>query len=462
MTSDRDKALQAANRVLGYIQKDRLSPEDAEVMTAEAAKLYAQHVNRAMLAHRKSASTDETAAEWVDEGAYFWDTRGRKYLDCLGGYGIYLLGHRHPRVVAAVRAELGRYALHSQELIDPLRAYLSHLLSLVTPGDLQYVYLTNSGAETVEMALKLARLATGRAPIVATVDGFHGKTMGALSATGRAVFRSPYLPLVPGFSHVPFGDLNALATHMRGLAAVGEPPAAVIVEPVQGEGGINIPPDDYLPGVRALCDEVGALLICDEIQTGMGRTGTLFAVDRVGVVPDILCLAKALGGGVMPIGAIVARPQLWTRLEENPFILGSSTFGGNPLACAAAIAALQVTLADDIPGQAAAKGTQILSGLSDLDRQHPGVMTAYRGRGLLIGMEFPDSATGYRVARGLFTRGILVGGTLNNARVIRIEPPAVISDADIAALLSALDAVFADEDGRNVVPREPESLRHSH
>ena len=448
VSADRVQALQTAHRVLGYIQQDRLSPADAEAMTAEAAELYARHVSRAMLAHRKSASTDETAAEWSDEGAYFWDTRGRKYLDCLGGYGIYLLGHRHPRVVVAVEAELHRYALHSQELVDPLRAYLSHLLSLVTPGDLQYVYLTNSGAETVEMALKLARFATGRVPIVATVGGFHGKTMGALSATGRGVFRSPYLPLVPGFSHVPFGDLDALATHLRGLAAVGEPPAAVILEPIQGEGGINIPADDYLPGVRALCDEMDALLICDEIQTGMGRTGTLFAVDRVGVIPDILCLAKALGGGVMPIGALVARPHLWTRLEENPFILGSSTFGGNPLACSAAIAALEVTLADDIPGQAAQKGALILDGLSTLDLKHPGVMTAYRGRGLLIGMEFPDSATGYRVAKGLFTRGILVGGTLNNARVIRIEPPAVINNDDISTLVVALDEVFADEEGR--------------
>lgn len=442
---DRDAALSEARRVLGYIQAAQLSPDDADTMTREAADLYAQHVNRAMLAHRKSASTDASAAEWVDEGAYFWDTRGRKYLDCLGGYGVYLLGHRHPRVVQAVQAELQRYALHSQELIDPLRAYLSHLLALVTPGDLQYVYLTNSGAETVEMALKLSRLATGRKSVVATVNGFHGKTLGALSATGRGVFRDPYLPLVPGFSHVPFGDLSALGEHLRTLVQVGEPPAAVIVEPIQGEGGINIPPDDYLPGVRALCDEVGALLICDEIQTGMGRTGTLLAVDRVGVTPDILCLAKALGGGVMPVGAIVARPNLWARLEENPFILGSSTFGGNPLACTAAIAALEVTLSDDIPGQAAEKGARILEGLGELAKKHTEAMTAYRGRGLLIGMEFPDSAAGYRVARGLFQQGILVGGTLNNARVIRIEPPAVISDHDIETLLSALDRVFTDE-----------------
>ncbi|MCL6594934.1 MAG: putrescine aminotransferase [Firmicutes bacterium] len=442
---DASAVLEETARILSYVEGGRLQPDEAERLTREAAELYEAHVNRAMLEHRKWASSDFRVAEWEDGGAVFYDTRGRRYLDCLGGYGIYTLGHRHPRVVEAVRRQLDKQALHSQELIDPLRAYLAYLLAMVAPGDLAYAYFTNSGAETVEMAIKLARLATGRAGIVAAVNGFHGKTMGALSATGRGTYRQPYLPLVPGFSHVPFGDARAMERHVHGLIAVGEAPAAVLLEPIQGEGGVHVPPDDYLPAVRRLCDETGTLLILDEIQTGMGRTGALFACDHWDVAPDVLCLAKALGGGVMPIGAIVARPHLWKRMEENPFLLGSSTFGGNPLACAAAIAALDVTLREDIPGQARQKGERLLAGLAVLRRRYPEVLLDVRGRGLLIGMEFADDRAGYRVAKGLFDQGILVGGTLNNARVVRIEPPAVIGEEDIDRVLEALERVFAAE-----------------
>ena len=403
------------------------------------------YVTKAILENRKSTSDDYSVAEWEDEGAVFRDTHGEEYIDCLGGFGVYLLGHRHPKVVAAVRAQLGRYALHSQELIDPLRGYLSKLVAMITPGDLRHSYLVNSGTEANEMALKLARLATGKKCFISTVDGFHGKTMGSLSATGKAMFREPYLPLVGGFYHVPYGNAAAVEQMIVSLQQTGETVAGVIVEPVQGEGGVNIPPADYWPALRRICDQYACVLIADEIQTGMGRTGKLFGVNHYDVVPDIMTLGKAFGGGVVPTAAMVARPHLWGKMEENPFILGSSTFGGNPLVCAGAIAGIHTTFEEDIPAQARDKGDYILKRLRTLQAEYANVLREVRGIGLLIGMEFVDNATGYSVAKRLFRRHVLVSGTLNNATVIRIEPPAIISYEQIDTVLDALEQSLKEE-----------------
>ncbi len=440
---DIESAKRDATRVLGYIERDDLTPQERQQIVQDSVENFTDHVTKAILEHRKSVSDDYTIVEWEDGGAYFYDTNGNAYLDCLGGFGVYMLGHRHPRVVAAVRAQLGRYALHSQEMVDPLRGYLSRIVAEITPGDLQHSYMVNSGTEAVEMALKLARLATGKTWIIAMRQGFHGKTFGSLSATGKGYYREPYLPLVPGFTHVDYGDPDQVEDRIRNLQATGETVAAVIAEPVQGEGGVNIPPDDFWPRLRDICDRYDVLLIADEIQTGMGRTGRLFGVDHWGVTPDIMTLAKAFGGGVAPIGCMVATKRLWTRMEENPFLLGSSTFGGNPLGCAAAIAAIDVTLSEDIPGQAARKGEIFLSGLRDLQSRYPTVLRAVRGKGLLIGLEFTSDNQGYQVAKELFRRHILVSGTLNNARVVRLEPPAIITESEIATVLSALDESLA-------------------
>lgn len=427
-----------AETALSYIGRDTLSEAEREQIVRDSVYNFTHFVTRAILDHRKSVSDDSTIVEWEDGGMYFTDTHGVRYLDCLGGFGIYMLGHRHPKVLAAVQKQLTRYALHSQEMLDPLRGYLSQLVAEITPGDLQHSYMVNSGTEAVEMALKLARLATGKEWIIAMRQGFHGKTMGSLSATGRGYYRKPYLPLVPGFTHVDFGDAQQVEDRIRNLTAVGETVAAVITEPIQGEGGVNVPPDDFLPRLREICDRYEVLLIADEIQTGMGRTGKLFGVDHWGVTPDIMTLAKAFGGGVAPIGCMVAKKKLWARMEENPFLLGSSTFGGNPLCCAAAIAAIHVTLTEDIPGQATRKGERLREGAQALSERYPGVLTAVRGKGLLIGLEFASGEMGYRVAKELFRHHILVSGTLNNARVVRLEPPAIISDEQIEEVLHAL------------------------
>ena len=253
----------------------------------------------------------------------FSDTHGNEFIDCLGGFGVYTAGHRNPEIVKVVQAQLNRYALHSQELIDPLRGYLAKLVAMCTPGDLQYAFFCNGGAEAVEMALKLARLASGKHYYISTVNGFHGKSLGAVSATGKGIYRKPYLPIIQGVQHVAFGDAKAAETAIKNLIAVGETVAGMIVEPIQGEAGIILPPEGYLKELRAICDKYEVVLIFDEIQTGMGRTGTLWACEDYDVVPDIMAFGKAFGGGVMPITGIIARPHLWTeQLKENPWILG--------------------------------------------------------------------------------------------------------------------------------------------
>jgi len=444
MSCSKKEVLDQASRVLDYILKPELDEDDRTRIIEDSVDNFNRHVNPGWLVYRKSVSTDATFVEWEDSEETFQDVHGKEFIDCLGGFGIYTAGHRNPDVVKAVKAQLNRYALHSQELVDPLRGYLAQLVAMITPGDLQYAFFCNGGAEAVEMALKLARLASGKHYFISMVDGFHGKSMGAVSCTGKGDYRAPYLPLIQGVQHVEFGNAEAAETAIRNLIAVGESVAAVIVEPIQGEAGVIVPPDDYLSKMREICDRYGVFLIFDEIQTGMGRTGTLWACEAYDVVPDILIFGKAFGGGVMPITGIVARPHLWVDdLKENPWILGSPTFGGNPLACAAAIAAIKYTVENDLPRQIAEKGAYLLDKLIALKAKHP-VLVDVRGKGLLVGLEYPTEEIGWEVSKGLFKRGVLTGGTLNNVKVNRIEPPGIISYETLDVVVSKLDETLTE------------------
>jgi putrescine aminotransferase len=355
---------------------------------------------------------------------------GRKYLDCLGGFGIFNVGHRNPKVVKAVTDQLRRQPLHSQDLLDPLRAMLAKALAMLTPGELEFSFFCNSGTEAVEGALKLARAYDPfKQTIVAATKGFHGKSYGSLSASAKAEFRRPFGPMLPNIEHVPFNDLPALRDMMTSCKAVGEDVGAVLLEPIQGEGGVNIPDDDYLPGVRALCNEFGALFILDEVQTGMGRTGKMFACEHYGIAPDLMCLAKAFGGGVVPAGAVIGRREIFAKLFDNPF-LHTSTFGGNPLACAAALATINVLIEDRLPERAAILGERMLAGLREAAAGHNDLVVAVRGKGLLMALEFRDNETGFELAKRMLDRGVLVSGTLVNARVIRVEPPLTITEEE--------------------------------
>jgi len=414
---------------LDVIATERLSPEQARWVVGETLDGFREHVNPGFLEYRKSVTRGglDAAVEWADSGpSTFVDVNGREYIDCLGGFGIFNVGHRHPKVIAAVRAQLGRMALHSQDLLDPLRAMLAKAVSLLTPGALQYSFFCNSGTEAVEGALKLARAYDpAKQTILGATKGFHGKSFGSLSVSAKAAFRRPFGSMLPSVEHVPFNDLPELRRRLHTLSAVGEDVAAVILEPIQGEGGVNVPDDDYLPGVRALCDEYGALFILDEVQTGMGRTGKMFACEHWGVWPDVLCLGKAFGGGVMPAAAVVATEPVFSRLFDNPF-LHTTTFGGNPLACAAALAAINVTVEENLPTRAASMGEYMFAGLREAVRGYEDIVVDVRGKGLMLALEFPDDQTGFAVAKAMFERGVLVAGTLVNARVIRVEPPLVI------------------------------------
>jgi len=358
------------------------------------------------------------------QGARVWDDQGREYIDCVAGHGVAIVGHCNPAVVEAIRRQAGVLITCPEVFYNDGRArLLERLVSLAPPG-LERAFLCNSGTEAVEAALKLARLSTGRTGIVAARRGFHGRTMGALSATWEPRYRDPYLPLVPGFSHVPYNRLAAMSE------AVDEGTAAVLIEVVQGEGGVNPATPEYLHGLRALCDERGALLVVDEVQTGFGRTGKLFACEHYGLRPDILCLAKGIAGGV-PMGAMLFGGKI-ANVKSGRH---GSTFGGNPLACAAALATIDYIVQHDLPGQAARKGAWVLDRLRHIEAR---IIREVRGQGLMIGIDLRKRATPY--LRALMEKGVLAlpaGST-----VLRFLPPLVISDEDLALVCDATEEVL--------------------
>ena len=403
-------------------------------LAQEAFENYRDYVNPPLARVMKLSGSP---VEVFAEGVTIVDQQGKAYLDFAGGYGVFTLGHRHPRVVAAVKDQLDRMALSGRTMFNPLMGRLAKRLAELTPGDLAISFFANSGTEAVEGALKLARAATRRPTIVTTNGAFHGKTLGALSVNGREDFRAPFAPLLADVRRVPFGDAEAL----RG--ALDPSVAAVIVEPIQGEGGVNVPPEGYLRAVRALCDEHGAVMIADEVQTGLGRCGALFACDREGVVPDVLTLAKGLSGGVIPIGAYVARPRIWNAAYGKAPLLHTSTFGGNELACAAALAALDVLLDEQLVANARARGEQLLAGARETMRRHPAVIADVRGAGLLVGVELRREGYGGTIIPELLKRGVTAAWTLNQQRVIRLEPPLIVSAEQIATALGAFDGAVA-------------------
>ena len=360
------------------------------------------------------ASVEGHAQGWT-----ITDSEGREFIDCLGGYGMFALGHRHPKVVEAVEKELHAMPMCGKVLFNRPMGELAELLAEITPGDLQYSFFVNSGTEAVEGCLKVARLATKRSKFVAAENAFHGKTMGSLTATGRDLYREPFKPLLDCFTHVPYGDASALE------AVVDEETAAVILEPIQGEGGIIVPPTGYLKEAKAICEAKGALLIADEVQTGIGRTGTWFGVEHDDVKPDLMACAKALGGGVMPLGAIIGTPAAWQGLIEAPF-LHTSTFGGNQMACAAGVATIKAIKEEDLLRRSAEIGAYFKAGLEQIQKEFPEVIAEVRGKGMMLGVELTREGAGGMLMSLMIDKSIIVAYTLNNPKVIRIEPPLIM------------------------------------
>jgi putrescine aminotransferase len=395
------------------------------------------------------------------KGVEVWDSEGNVYLDFLGAYGALNLGHNHPKVIEAVEKVM-EWPNLLQASLGTLVSALAYNLAQVLPSGLSRSFFCNSGAEAVEGGLKLARAASGKTRTIYCEGSFHGKTMGALSVTGREKYRVPFQPLVPGCEPVPFGDLEALENKLWKKDV-----AAFIVEPIQGEGGIILPPQGYLKGVRELCDKYDVLLIADEIQTGFGRTGTMFACEYENVVPDIICLAKAIGGGVMPIGAYCTKPEIWDKAYGgmDKALLHTSTFGGNTWASAAAIAAIEQIVQERLWDEAREKGEYMMEKLRGLQQKYS-MIKEVRGRGLLIGIEFEkpagliDKLTGGMINKlseeyfGALVAGelqnkyrIITAYTLNNPNVIRLEPPLIVTIEQIDQVVDALDAIFKQHRG---------------
>ncbi len=374
------------------------------------------------------------------EGPFLHLADGRRIIDLISGIAVSSLGHRHPRVVEAVRAQLDRH-LHVMvygEFVQRPQAEFAALLASHLPDNLQVVFLTMTGTEANEGALKLAKKYTGRSKMISFDRSYHGDTHGSLSVTGRAVYRDPFEPLLPGVEFLPFNEVAA-------LDAIDDGVACVITEPIQGEGGVRVPAAAWLKELRRRCTDTGALLIFDEIQTGFGRTGSLFAFEGFGVVPDIITLAKAMGGG-MPLGAFVSSRKIMDSLRRDPPLSHVTTFGGHPVCCAAATAALEVLIEDSLPERATVIGERVRERL-----EHP-LIREIRGKGAMLGMLLQGREMTARAVSMCLSRGVLLGWTLHSDDLVRIAPPLNIP---VSILDDALDTIVTVLDETTNTPITP-------
>lgn len=360
------------------------------------------------------------------EGCRVFDETGRSYLDLYGGHAVALTGHCHPRVVAAVREQAGRLLFYSNVVFNDTRARALAAIASILPKGMSRAFLCNSGSEANEAAIKTARRVTGRRRIVSMENGFHGRTMGSLSATALGHYLADYAPGVPDHVFIPFGDLDAAR------AAITRETAGVLLEPIQSMGGMHTASDDYVRGLRRLCDDAGALLMFDEVQTGPARTGAWWYGDHAGVVPDVITTAKGLGSGV-PVGAMFAKDEVSARVKEGD---QGTTFGGGPLACAAVEATIAVLREERLVENAARRGAEIASAASKLRG-----VTGIRGRGMLLGLVLDREAKG--VVAALRERHRILTGTTSDPRVLRLLAPIVVGDAEVAEFLAALEEELA-------------------
>jgi acetylornithine/LysW-gamma-L-lysine aminotransferase len=371
-------------------------------------------------------------------GSHVWDTDNNEYIDCMGGYGVALVGHRNERVVNAIKSQIEKVITVHSSFYNKTREEFLQTLIGIAPAGLSQVHLNNSGAESVEAGIKFARKFTGRKGMVAMKGSYHGKSMGALSLTFNPKYRESFKPLVEKVTFSPYGDIDALQT------AVDKDTAFVILEPIQGESGIHVPPDGFLQDVRKVCDENESLLVFDEIQSGLGRTGSMWASEHWETIPDIMCLAKGIAGGV-PMGVTLVKPDILSVMKKGEH---SSTFGGNPLACAAGTATLQALTQDGLIENAKNMGEKFFRGLNDLKSKHK-IIREVRGRGLMIGVELKFDV------KDILMEGIKKGLLLlySGRNILRLLPPLVISDEDVTITksLQILDELLTNEEGRRNV-----------
>jgi LysW-gamma-L-lysine/LysW-L-ornithine aminotransferase len=370
------------------------------------------------------------------QGSHVWDTNGKEYIDCMGGYGVALVGHRNQRVVNAIKSQLEKIITVHSSLYNKTREEFLENLIKIAPKNLSQVHLNNSGAEAVEAAIKFARKFTGKKGMIAMNGSYHGKSMGALSLTFNPKYRKVFEPLVDKVVFSPFGDIDSLRSK------IDEDTGFVILEPIQGESGIHVAPDGFLQEIRKICDEKNILLIFDEIQSGFGRTGKMWACEHWNTNPDIMCLAKGIAGG-LPMGATLVRPDILACMSKGEH---SSTFGGNPLSCAAGTAAIQALTQDGLIENSAKMGKIFFEGLQKLKETHK-IIREVRGKGLMIGIELKFEV------KDILMEGIEKGILLlySGRNIIRLLPPLVITEDDIAKVLETLDSLLTSEEKRKNV-----------
>lgn len=402
-----------------------------EIEREVVINMYRDHVNSGFA---KLSELMQVPLQVKSNGPYVYDETGERYLDC-GGYGVFLLGHSHPRIIERIKQQLDKDSLSNKLLINPEMGKAAKALVEITPESLEYVLFLNSGTEAVEAGLKIARL-NNRSTIVSTKQGFHGKTLGALSATGRKEFQEPFKPLLPNVYHVTYGSLEELEATLKNHQAN----AVVILEPIQAEGGVNIPPQGYLLGVRELCDKYEALLIIDEIQTGLGRLGDWWGINQEGVIPDMLLTGKILSGGIIPVSAVLANKKTFELMNKNP-LLHTSTYSGNALAMVAVQETISVIQEEGLILKAKIIGERFQKFFEEILEENKVVLTDIRGRGLLWGFEFKDSGLSGRFMMGLLKKKIIVSNSLNSNKVVRITPPAILEDEQIVYIENSIKEV---------------------
>ncbi|MFC9428940.1 aspartate aminotransferase family protein [Streptomyces sp. NPDC056987] len=404
---------------------------DSRPSENELIDLHRKHLGRgrSQLAALFGSLVEDSAA-----GARVTTTDGQEFLNC-GGYGVFFAGAGHPRVVEAVRRQAERQALSTRLFLDPAVGLAAQALTSVAPAGLDRVHFSGSGAEATETAVKLAR-AHGRRRLISMENGYHGKTVGALSLTAKSFYQDPFRPLLPGVTHVPFGEVAALAEALR---TGGEGEACVVVEPVQSEAGVIMPPPGYLAEVAALCREHRALLVVDEVMTGLGRLGAWWGSELAGVRPDMLLVGKALSGGVMPVSAVLATPEVFEPFDTDPF-LHTSTYSGAPIAMAAVRATVEVIRDEGLVDRAAVTGARLLGALRAIAAERaPRLVREVRGAGLLIGVELDNASMAGELLLEMVDRHVVVNHSLNAHPVVRLTPPATLTPAEEAELLTAFD-----------------------
>ncbi|ABR50391.1 aminotransferase class-III [Alkaliphilus metalliredigens QYMF] len=448
--------------------KDQILSEKKKYITIEKAMelsnletqvKYEQFINPQLLKLLKILSFDRVFVKAKD--TKLWDDQGREYIDFLGAYGALNIGHNNEFVISSLQ-KITNLPNLLQTALNPLSGALAEALANITPGSLMHTFFCNSGAEAVEGALKLARIATGKARIIYCSSSFHGKSMGALSVTGREKYRKYFQPLIASTEEVIYGDISELIDLLETYDDI----AAMILEPIQGEGGVIVPSKGYLKMVRELCNQYDVLLIADEVQTGFGRTGNWFACEDEEINPDIMCMAKSLGGGIIPVGAYIATKAVWEKGygSMDKCLLHTSTFGGNTWAMAAGLATIQFIDESNLVHEARKKGTYFLEKLNQLKEDYP-LLKDVRGRGLMIGLEFEPISNqltkrfeltsellgeytgGVIASKMLNDYGIVTAYTLNNPYVIRVEPSLTISYEEIDHFVAALRDILQKHKG---------------